>query len=67
LRVNEYEIEAAIARAETKRRELEEHQPDARASSKVLSIQPRAAELYRRQVMEGLDGNPRAALKARVF
>ena len=27
----------------------------------------RAAELYRRQVAQGLDGNPQAALKARVF
>jgi hypothetical protein len=33
----------------------------------VLSILPRAAELYRRQVAEGLDGNAREALKARVF
>jgi hypothetical protein len=33
----------------------------------VLSILPRAAELYRRQVAQGLDGNPREALKARVF
>jgi hypothetical protein len=32
-----------------------------------LSILPRAAELYRRQIAQGLDGDPRAALKARVF
>jgi hypothetical protein len=28
---------------------------------------PRAAELYRRQIAEGLNGNPRGALRARVF
>jgi site-specific DNA recombinase len=61
------EIEAAIARAESKRRELENAQPAAKMSMKVLAILPRAAELYRQQVMDGLDGNPRAALKARVF
>jgi len=32
----------------------------------VLSILPKAAELYRRQIALGLDGDPRAALKARV-
>jgi hypothetical protein len=36
-------------------------------SAKLLSILPRAAQLYRRQIEEGLDGNPREALKARVF
>ena len=33
----------------------------------MFSIGPRAAELYRRQIALGLDGNPREALKARVF
>jgi hypothetical protein len=61
------ELQAAIDRAEAKRRELENQQPVAKASAKVLSILPRAAELYRRQVAQGLDGNPREALKARVF
>jgi hypothetical protein len=28
---------------------------------------PKAAELYREQVAQGLDGDPCAALKARVF
>ena len=32
----------------------------------MLSILPKAAELYRRQIVLGLDGDPRAALKARV-
>ena len=35
--------------------------------SKVLSILPRAAQEYRRQLAQGLVGDPRAALKARVF
>jgi hypothetical protein len=28
---------------------------------------PKAPELYRRQIVQGLDGDPRAALKARFF
>jgi site-specific DNA recombinase len=61
------EIQAAIERAEAKRRELQERQPEARQSAKILSILPRAAEMYRKQILEGLNGDPRAALKARVF
>jgi hypothetical protein len=40
-------VQAAIERAERKRRELEQQQPAAKASAKVLSIPPRAAEMYR--------------------
>jgi len=61
------EMQAAIDRAETKRRELEAQQPEARGSAKVLAMLPRAANLYRRQLLEGLDGDYRAALKTRVF
>jgi site-specific DNA recombinase len=61
------ELQAAIERAEGKRRELEAEQPEARQSAKMLSILPRAADLYLRQVAQGLDGNAREALKARVF
>ena len=61
------EIQAAIERAEAKRRELEDQQPAARQSAKVLSILPKAAEMFRRQVELGLDGDPRAALKARML
>jgi site-specific DNA recombinase len=61
------EIQAAIDRAEAKRQELERQQPAAKASAKVLSILPKAARLYRRQIMQGLAGNEREALKARVF
>ena len=61
------EIQAAIERAEGKRRELIEAQPGAVASAKILAMLPKAAELYRQQVTAGLDGDPRASLKARVF
>jgi hypothetical protein len=45
----------------------EQHQPLAVGSAKLLAMIPRAAELYREQVMQGLNGDPRAALKARMF
>ena len=44
------EIQEAIDRAEQKRRELRDQQPEAKQSANVLSILPRAAELYRRQI-----------------
>ena len=62
----EDELQAAIDRAEEKRRELQE-QLSAYLPAKALVFMSRAAELYRRQVALGLDGNPQAALKARVF
>lgn len=61
------ELQAAIERAEAKRRALEVEQPEAKQSAKMLSILPRAADLYRRQIAQGLDGNAHEALKARVF
>jgi hypothetical protein len=62
----EDELQAAIDRAEEKRRELQ-RQPNAIPPAKDIAFMSRAAELYRRQVAQGLDGNPQAALKARVF
>ena len=59
------EIQAAIDRAESKRNELRAKQPEAKQSAKLFSILPKAAEMYRRQISEGLDGNGVAALKAR--
>jgi len=41
------ELQAAIDRAEAERRVLESQQPATKASAKVVSIGPRAAELYR--------------------
>ena len=62
------ELQAAIERAEAKRRELQGQQLGATVPmSKALALMPRAAELYRRQVALGLDGNPQAAQKARMF
>jgi hypothetical protein len=57
----------AVERAEAKRRELEGQALGINASVNALSIVPRAAELYRWQIALGLDGNPQAALKARLF
>ena len=61
------EIEAAIERAEAKRPALANQQPATKASPKVLAMLPAAGEIYRRQIAPGLDGDPRAALKACVF
>jgi len=61
------ELQAAIERAEQKRRELESTQPVAKFAAEILLLLPRAAELYRRQIAKGLDGNPREALKSRVI
>jgi site-specific DNA recombinase len=60
------EIQAAIDRASEKRREIQEQQIAA-PSARMFTMLPRAAEAYRRQITLGLDGDPRAALKARVI
>ena len=60
------EIEAAIARAEAKRAELEARQPSAKASARQLAMLPRAAEEFRKQLALGLEGDERAVLRARV-
>src|SRR5207237_1344347 len=59
------EIQAAIDRASAKRSELQGQQHTATPSAKMFTMLPRAAEAYRRQITLGLDGDPRAALKAR--
>jgi hypothetical protein len=61
------ELQAAMDRAEQKRRELEEQQASIGRPANALSMLPRAAELYRRQVALGLAGHADATLKARVF
>jgi site-specific DNA recombinase len=61
------EIQAAMDRADAKRRELETEGPDAKQSARVLTMLPQAAEAYRRQITQGLAGDLRAALKARVL
>ena len=61
------EIQAAIDRADAKRRELQAQQPEALQSAKVLTMLPKAAAVYRKQIAEGLNGNAWEALKARIF
>jgi hypothetical protein len=61
------ELQAAIEKAEEKRRELQEQQRGLKSPARALLVMPRTAELYRRQVTLGLDGNPQAALKARLL
>ena len=40
---------------------------EAKAGKKILRILPKAAAEYRKQIAQGLDGDSRAALKARVI
>jgi hypothetical protein len=57
------ELQAAIDCAESKRRELQHNEFAAEQWPKVHAIVPRAAELYRRQIAQGINGNPEAARK----
>jgi hypothetical protein len=62
------DIQAAIDRAETQRRELQAGRTvngGAKSSASVLTILPRAAAMFRKQIVQGLDGDPAPALKAR--
>ena len=60
--------QAALDRAEYKRRELADARPaNINESAKLLTILPNAAELYRRQITLGLDrAHPQIMLKARL-
>jgi site-specific DNA recombinase len=59
------EIQAAIERAEAKAHELQSLDARTAPALKVFTMLPRAAEAYRRQIALGLEGEPRATLKAR--
>jgi hypothetical protein len=61
------ELQVAIERVETKRRELLDARPAERENARVLAMLPRAAELYREQIDQGLGGDYAAAAKARVI
>jgi site-specific DNA recombinase len=63
------ELQAAIERAEAKRRQLQLgiSNPVHMASAQVLSIVPRAAALYDQQITKGLDGDPEASTDARLI
>jgi len=59
------EIQAAIERAEAKAQELRSLESRTQPVLRAFAMLPRAAEAYRRQIALGLEGNPRATLKAR--
>ena len=47
--------------------DLARAQPEARATAKILAMLPKATAAYRRHISKGLNGDVRAALKARVI
>ncbi len=61
------ELQVAIERVETKRRELLDARPAERENARVLAMLPRAAALYREQIDQGLGGDSAAAAKARTI
>lgn len=61
------ELQAAIERADAKRRDLLGVRPTERDSAHVLAMLPRTAELYREQINQGLGGDPAASAKARTI
>ncbi|MCH8099757.1 MAG: recombinase family protein [Proteobacteria bacterium] len=61
------EIQSVIDRVEQKREDLLNEQPVAKESARIISMLPRAAEAFRRQITLGLDKDSRAAGKARVI
>jgi hypothetical protein len=61
------EIQAVIDRVEEKRQQITDRQPAAKASARILVMLTRAAEIYRREIADGLAGNALAVLKARLI
>jgi site-specific DNA recombinase len=59
------ELQAAIERAEAKRRELQVAPSFAKHRAQILSVLPKAAELYKQQISLGLSGDREAVAKAR--
>jgi hypothetical protein len=61
------ELQSTIQRVEAKRRELTvaTSRTIAGDGAKIISLLPKAAEYYGQQISLGLDGDPRAAAKAR--
>lgn len=60
------ELQVVIDRLLGERKKLEDAQPAAKAGAQFLALLPKAAELYRRQIAIGLDGDARAVQKARL-
>lgn len=61
------EIMAAIELAEAKRADLEDSQPEAKVSYRLIARLPKFADAFRRQIKKALDGDSRAAAGARVI
>ncbi len=55
-----------VDRVEAKLRDLQRPLAHSDSGASVLTILLRAADLYRRQIRRGLDGDPRAAGEARL-
>ena len=60
-------MQAAIDRAEAKRRQVFDVQPTERENARVLAMLPRTGELYREQIDQSLGGDPAASAKARTI
>jgi site-specific DNA recombinase len=60
------ELQVAINRAQSKRGELAAAQSSGDVA-KIISMLPRAAEIYRKAIADGLEGKPDAMAKARVI
>jgi hypothetical protein len=60
-------LQAAIDRAEAKRRQVFDVQPTERENARVLAMLPRTGELYREQIDQSLGGDPAASAKARTI
>ena len=61
------DLQAAIDRAEAKRRQVFDVQPTERENARVLAMLPRTAELYREQIDQGVGDDPAASAKARTI
>jgi site-specific DNA recombinase len=61
------ELQAVIDRVLEQRRSIETDQPSTKEGAKLAAFLPNAADLYRKQINLGLDGDPRQALKARAL
>jgi hypothetical protein len=59
------DIQNAINNAEEERDALGMNPPGKREIDKIVTVLPKAAEIYRRQLAKGLSKDPGAVLKAR--
>lgn len=59
------ELKAVLDAAVAKRQALAQAQPEAKATAKILSMLPKAADTYLRQIDQGIGGDPRQVQRAR--